>query len=185
MRHLAVVALSVMVASCAMGPDYARPPIPTPESFRMAGQAGESIANMPWWELLRDDELHTLIRIALEENKDLQRAVANVEEFQARLSIARTDFAPVASMEVNAPAFGRLKGARIPGFPTPFSYSAQGHLSWELDFWGRVRRSNEAALADLLAREENQRAVILQLVAGVAQAWRDLMQYGSVVVMRA
>src|SRR3989338_462512 len=143
----------------------------------MAGQAGESIANMPWWELLRDDELHTLIRIALEENKDLQRAVANVEEFQARLSIARTDFAPVASMEVNAPAFGRLKGARIPGFPTPFSYSAQGHLSWELDFWGRVRRSNEAALADLLAREENQRAVILQLVAGVAQAYFELRQF--------
>ncbi|MDO8547456.1 MAG: efflux transporter outer membrane subunit, partial [Nitrospirales bacterium] len=176
MRSLAPALLSMMLISCAMGPDYTRPPIPTPESFRMAGQAGESIANLPWWELLQDDELHTLIRVALEENKDLQRAVANVEEFQARLSIARTEFAPGASMDVNAPAFGRLKGTRIPGFPTPFSYSAQGHLSWELDFWGRVRRSNEAALADLLAREENRRAVILQLVAGVAQAYFELRQ---------
>jgi len=176
MRSLAPALFSMMLISCAMGPDYTRPPIPTPESFRMAGQAGESIANMPWWELLQDDELHTLIRIALEENKDLQRAVANVEEFQARLSIARTEFAPGAGMDVNAPAFGRLKGTRIPGFPTPFSYSVQGHLSWELDFWGRVRRSNEAALADLLAREENRRAVILQLVAGVAQAYFELRQ---------
>jgi len=176
MHRLALALLSALLVSCAMGPDYARPPIPTPQSFRMAGKAGESIANMPWWELLQDDELHTLIRMALEENKDLQRAVANVEEFQARLSIARTEFLPGAGMEVNAPAFGRLKGTRVPGFPTPFSYSAQGHLSWELDFWGRVRRSNEAALADLLAREENQRAVILQLVAGVAEAYFELRQ---------
>ena len=176
MRHLAVAMLSVMLVSCAMGPDYTRPGIPAPESFRMAGKAGESIANLPWWELLQDDELHTLIRVALEENKDLQRAVASVEEYQARLFIARTDFVPQATADANAPAFGRLKGARIPGFPTAFSYSGQGHLSWELDFWGRVRRSNEAARADLLAREENRRAVILQLVAGVAQAYFELRQ---------
>ncbi len=176
MRGLTLALLAVMLASCAMGPDYTRPGIPTPESFRMAGKEGESIANMPWWELLRDDELHTLIRIALEENKNLMAAVASVEEFQARLFIARTDFSPQISADANAPAFGRLKGARITGFPTPFSYSGQGHLSWELDFWGRVRRENEAARADLLAQEENRRAVILQLVAGVAQAYFDLRQ---------
>jgi multidrug efflux system outer membrane protein len=176
MRRLASAVLSLVLVSCAMGPDYTRPGIPTPESFRMAGKEGESIANMPWWELLRDDELHALIRIALEENKNLMAAVASVEEFQARLFIARTDFAPQISADANAPAFGRLKGARIPGFPTAFSYSGQGHLSWELDFWGRVRRENEAARADLLAQEENRRAVILQLVAGVAQAYFDLRQ---------
>ncbi|TAL12486.1 MAG: efflux transporter outer membrane subunit [Nitrospirae bacterium] len=176
MRRLATAMLSIVLASCAMGPDYERPTVPVQQTWRMAVQEGESIANMPWWELLSDDELHTLIRIALEENKDLQRAVANVEEFEARLSIARTDFAPQISVDANAPAFGRLKGARIPGFPTPFSYSGQGHLSWELDFWGRVRRENEAARADLLAQEENRRAVVLQLVAGVAQAYFDLRQ---------
>lgn len=176
MRRLALAVLSVLLVSCALGPDYTRPTIPTPESFRMAGKQGESIANMPWWELLRDDELHTLIRIALEENKDLQRAVASVEEYQARLFIARTDFAPQATATVNAPAFGRLNAVSIPGFPTPSSYYVQGNLSWELDFWGRVRRSNEAARADLLAQEENRRAIVLQLVAGVAQAYFDLRQ---------
>lgn len=180
-RILGVVLIAaifmVLPVSCAMGPNYKRPPIPTPESFRMAGQEGESIANIPWWELLRDDELQTLIRIALAENRDLQRTVAIVEEFQARASIARTDFVPQSTMDANAPSFGRLKGARIPGFPTPFSYYAEGNLSWELDFWGRVRRSNEAALADLLAQEENRRAVILQLVASVAQAYFDLRQF--------
>lgn len=173
---LSAAILPVLLAACAMGPNYTRPGIPTPESFRMAGEEGESIANLEWWELLRDEELQKLVRVALTENKDLKQAIASVEEFQARLSVARTDFAPQIDADANAPVFGRLKGARIPGFPTPFSYYAQGHLSWELDIWGRVRRANEAARADLLAREENRRAVILELVSAVAQAYFDLRQ---------
>ncbi len=176
MRRLALTVLSVVLVSCAMGPDYTRPGIPTPESFRMAVKEGESIANLPWWELLRDDELQKLVRIALTENKDLKQAVASVEEFQARLFIARTDFAPQFSAIANAPALGRLNPVSIPGFPTPSNYYVQGNLSWELDIWGRVRRANEAARGDLLAREENRRAVILELVSGVAQAYFDLRQ---------
>src|SRR5689334_14034886 len=100
MRDLVLVVLVVSLASCAMGPDYARPPISTTDSFRMAEAAKEatSIANLPWWELLRDEELQKLVRIALEENKDLQRAVASVEEFQARAQVAKMDFAPQVSM---------------------------------------------------------------------------------------
>ena len=62
----------------------------------MAEPGGDatSIANTPWWELLKDQELQKLIRTALEENKDLKRAAASVEEFQARSFIAKTDFAP-------------------------------------------------------------------------------------------
>ena len=176
MRRLALAVLSALLISCAMGPDYKRPGVSTPESFRMAEKEGESIANLPWWKLLRDAELQKLVRIALNENKDLKQAVASVEEFQARLFIARTDFAPQASATGNAPSFGRLTIVNIPGFPTPSSYYVQGNLSWELDFWGRVRRENEAARADLLAREENRRAVVLQLVSGVAQAYFDLRQ---------
>lgn len=176
MRSLASALLSMLLISCAMGPDYTRPGIPTPESFRMAVKEGESIANLPWWELLRDDELQKLVRIALTENKDLKQAVASVEEFQARLFIARTDFAPQFSASANAPVLGRLNPVSIPGFPTPSSYYVQGNLSWELDIWGRVRRANEAARGDLLAREENRRAVILELVSGVAQAYFDLRQ---------
>src|SRR5207245_565112 len=168
--------LSALLISCAMGPDYTRPGVSTPESFRMAGKEGESIANLPWWKLLRDEELQKLVRIALNENKDLKQAVASVEEFQARLFIARTDFAPQRSATGNATSLGRLTIVNIPGFPTPSSYYVQGNLSWELDFWGRVRRENEAARADLFAREENRRAVVLQLVSSVAQAYFDLRQ---------
>jgi multidrug efflux system outer membrane protein len=176
MRRFALIVLALLLTACAIGPDYTRPGVSTPESFRMAAKEGESISNLPWWELLRDEELQKLVRIALKENKDLMAAVASVEEFQARLGTARTDFIPQISATGNAPSLGRLTIVNIPGFPTPSSYYVQGNLSWELDIWGRVRRANEAARADLLAREENRRAVILQLVSGVAQAYFDLRQ---------
>src|SRR5437660_10849700 len=163
------------LTACAMGPDYKRPKVPAPETFRMAEKEGESIANLPWWELLKDEERQKLVRIALTENKDLMVAVASVEEFQARLFIARMDFAPQLSLSGNAP-LARMGGIGFPGFPSPNSYYGQGSLSWELDFWGRVRRENEAARADLLAREENRRAVVLKLVSVVAKAYFDLSQ---------
>ncbi len=168
--------LSLLLSSCAMGPDYARPKIETADNFRMAEIEGESIANLPWWELLHDEQLQRLIRQALAENKDLKQAVASMEEFQARIFMARSDFLPGINMNTNAPAFGTLGGFVVPGFPTPFSYFGQGTLNWEVDIWGRVRRANEAARADLLAREENRRAVVLTLVSGVAQSYFDLLQ---------
>jgi multidrug efflux system outer membrane protein len=179
MRRLALVLSSTLLAACAVGPDFTRPDATTPDGFRMAEPGGdtESIANTPWWELLKDQELQKLIHTSLEENKDLKRAVASVEEFQARLFIARTDFAPKMDVTANAPSFGRKTNFLFPGFPNPFNYYLQGNLSWELDIWGRIRRSNEAARGDLLAREENRRAIVLQLVSGVAEAYFDLLQF--------
>jgi len=178
MRSLVLAVFSLLLLACAMGPDYSRPDISTSESFRMAEEPKDlpSLANTPWWELYRDEELQRLIRIALEENKDLKRAVASIDEFQARLFTARMDFAPQLNMTGNLPV-ARLGGPSFPGFPNPFNHYGQGSLSWELDVWGRIRRANEAGLADLLAREENRRAVILQIVGGVAQAYFELRQF--------
>ncbi len=179
MRKGVAFVLGLFAAGCAMGPDYQRPAIESPDTFRMAerSDAAPSIANLPWWELLKDEELQKLIRIALEENKDLRRAVATVEEYESRLFISRTDFAPKLDGIANAPAFGRDSRFLFPGFPNPFNYYLQGNLTWELDIWGRLRRSAEAALDDLLAKEENRRAVVLQLVSNVSQAYFDLLQF--------
>ena len=168
-----------ILVACKLGPDYARPDIPLSDSFRMTEEQRDlpSLANVPWWDLYRDEELQRLIRIALDENKDLKRAVATVDEFAARMLIAKTDFAPQMNATVNAPVFGNTKNLSFPGFPSAFNYYLQGNLAWELDIWGRIRRSNEAALGDLLAREENRRAIILQIVGGVAQAYFDLRQF--------
>src|SRR3982751_1256827 len=113
---------SLLLMSCAMGPDYVRPHIETSERFRMAETEGQSIANLPWGELLRDEELQRLIRQALAENRDLKQAVCSVEELQARLTTTLFDFLPKIDANANAPAFGTIGGFQIPGFPTPFNY---------------------------------------------------------------
>jgi outer membrane protein, multidrug efflux system len=168
---------ALLLMSCAMGPDYVRPHVETAEKFRMSETEGQSIANLPWWELLRDEELQRLIRQALEQNRDLKQAVASVEELQASLTTSFFDFLPKLDANVNAPVMGTMGGFQLPGFPTPFNYFGQATLNWEIDIWGRLRRSNEAVRADLMSREENRRAIILTLVSSVAQAYFDLLQF--------
>ena len=167
----------LLLTACAMGPDFIRPQVETAEKFRLSEMEAESIANLQWWELLQDETLQQLIRQALQENKDLKRAIASIEEFEARSHMALMDFAPNMDITGNAPAFGTLGGFLRPGFATPFNYFGQTTLNWELDIWGRIRRSNEAARAELMAREENRRAIILTLISAVAQSYFDLLQF--------
>lgn len=177
-RCISLLVLSAVVISCTMGPDYKRPLTETDDRFRMAEGSPDmpSLANLAWWDLLRDEQLQQLIRLALAENRDLRRAVATVEEFRARALIARTDYLPQLSVAANAPA-GRSAVFLFPGFASPFNYYLLGNLSWEVDLWGRVRRTNEAARADLLSKEENRRAVTIQLVSAVAEAYFNLLQF--------
>jgi len=178
--------VSFMQQACMMGPNYSRPETAKADSWRLTTSTAESIANVPWWELLKDPALQTLVRSSLQENLDLQIATANIEEFQAQLMIAKFDLVP--SLNYTGTAFGfrntnnntlPIGGAAIPsggkGGGLSLSYeSAEIGLKWEVDLWGRIRRSIEAARAQLLSKEENQRAVILGLVSAVAQSYFDL-----------
>ena len=188
-RWLAALVPVILTAGCSMGPDYARPERSGEDAWRMTAATSESIANLPWWELLKDQELQRLIRTALEENQDVRIAAASVEEFQAQLVISRFDLAPsvgyggqafVFNAERNAVGIplGGGNGVFLPGQngTTLSNESAYAGLKWEVDVWGRIRRSIEATRAQLLARREAQRAVILGLVGTVAEAYFDLRQ---------
>lgn len=181
MRQMVIIAFSALLAACAMGPEYQRPTAETGDQFRMAEASADtpSLANLPWWELLRDPQLQHMIHLALSDNRDLQRAVATIEEFQARAFISKSDYLPGVAVSGSAPVFGRKSIFLFPGFASPFNYYLQGSLSWEVDVWGRIRRSNEASRAELLSREENRRAVVLQLVSGVAEAYFNLLQFDA------
>jgi len=177
MRAILVASLTLLLLSCSMGPDYTRPKLEGEDRFRMANNQADmtSLANVDWWDLLRDEQLQQLIRLALAENKDLHRAVAAVEEFRARALIARSDYMPGMTGTMSLPA-GRKANFLFPGFASPFNYYLLGNLAWEIDLWGRVRRSNEAARADLLSKEENRRAVTIELVSAVGEAYFNLLQ---------
>ncbi len=182
-RLLFLLALSSAVVSCKLGPDYARPPVVTPEKWRELAAADASIANVPWWELFQDEELRRLITVALAENRDLKIAIERIEEARALYGISRSELYP----QVDASAVGgALKFSEGSLTHTPeTSTDTDTHrtkgiaslgvgFSWELDFFGRVRRANEAEQARLFATQEARRAVALTLVADVARAYVDL-----------
>lgn len=176
-----------IVGGCALGPDYERPPVAEPDSFRM--QQGESLeevslADLGWWELFRDENLQALIRKALVENKDVRIAISRVREARAHLAATGADQFPridgKGSIQRNQVSqavvrqFGLGRGGAIPQIPATNQFRATMDLSFELDFWGRLRRATEAAQAELLARESARRTVILTLVSDLATAYFEL-----------
>jgi len=176
-------ALSLVLLSqfgCTVGPDYVRPEVDSPEQWRVDYATAADAANMRWWEQFDDPVLDNLIDTALRENKDVRIAAARMEEFAARVDLARSGFYPQIGYNGQA---SRNRGSReaFGGVPAGSDrdyndYSATLSAGWEIDLWGRIRRSTEAARANLLAQEDNRRAVILSLVSTVASTYVQLRQ---------
>jgi multidrug efflux system outer membrane protein len=184
-RTAALLAALGALFACAVGPSYERPDTVLPEAYRGQAQSAQavSLADLGWWELYQDPRLAELIRTALDQNLDLQIAVARVEEARARARAANADFFPsvggTLSTAASPAAVSAVPGA-APGSvdlvrtAAGSSYTGGAQLSWELDFFGRVRRSSQAARADLLASEEGRKAAVSSLVAQVASTYFQL-----------
>src|SRR5258708_24473746 len=94
-RVIGICLLIVLLAGCAVGPNYKRPPVNTPENFRGSDTAPtNSVGDLPWWEVFKDDTLQGLIRAALTNNYNLRIAVARVEQARALAAQARGEFFP-------------------------------------------------------------------------------------------
>jgi multidrug efflux system outer membrane protein len=163
-----------------VGPDYERPEVESPEAWRVDYAAAADVSNMRWWEQFEDPALNELIDIALKENWDVRIAAARVEEFAARADMAFSEFLPQVGYQ--GQGFRRRISPDDPDIAdsinrTATRYFGVANLNWELDLWGRIRRSNEAARAELLAQEETRRTVILSLVSAVAQQYVELRRY--------
>jgi multidrug efflux system outer membrane protein len=170
------LATALALGACTVGPDYRRPAVATPASFR--GQtdpvAPESLGDLSWWRIFEDETLQQLIRIALVENYDLSVAVARILDARAQVTITRSFQFP----EVNhfgSAIYSRVEGDRVPLQPKEeFAPEAGFGLSWEIDFWGRLRRATQAARAELLASQDARWFVISTLVTDVASAYFTL-----------
>jgi multidrug efflux system outer membrane protein len=173
----ALLGLPVLLFGCAVGPDYHRPDLSPPASFRGNEQqsAAGSFATTQWQTVYTDPKLQELIALALQGSLDLKTAMARIDEARAELNVSRMAFAPTID------ATGSLGRARTsldmltPGSP-PIRNIEQVAVSasYELDLWGRVRRSTEAARATLLGTEYAQRTVTTVLIANVADAYFNL-----------
>lgn len=177
-RRCAAGLLAGLLASgCAVGPNFVRPAAETPEDYRghVSPPEAASIADLPWWEVFQDPVLQELVVEAVETNYELQAAVHRVEQARALVGVARSPFYPQVGYQGSA---GRQRQPRLLNQPSEtfdLFYGAFA-LAWEIDVWGRIRRSNEAAEQSLLATEEFRRGVLLSLVTGVAQAYLQLLE---------
>jgi multidrug efflux system outer membrane protein len=135
----------------------------------------DTAANISWFDLFQDTVLTQLVTTAVNENRDVRVAVATISEYRALLGQATGPLFP--QLDVNG-STGRAKAAFGPGFIIkPYNtLQATANLSWELDFWGRLRQTREGARNDLLAQEDSRRSVVLDLVSTVAVAYLRLRE---------
>jgi len=172
--RLPTLVFIVLMTGCAMGPDYERPESESPEAWRESVAQGVSIANLKWWEVFQDEDLIRILNLALANNKDLAIAVARIEEARAALGFVRADQYPGLDGQAGASRGNTLLGTPNPG-GVGDSYVLAANLSFELDLWGKLRRSTEAARAELLATLEARNVVTIALIADVASAYLLLL----------
>lgn len=176
--------LSVFVfEACKVGPNFkaARNEIDSAavyrfDSLQLAMQ--DSVLNLKWWELFDDPVLETLIDIGMKENKDILIASSRIQQARAQLGFTKADMWP--SFQYNIAA---QRGNILAGQPTNENLDATnfftgfGTLNWELDFWGKFRRSNEAAQAELVATEYGQRTVQIGLISSIVGTYYQLLDF--------
>jgi len=175
----------LMVSSCKMGPSIQN--IKTAEHKNYLGtdstftvvtdttEAADSLLALRWWEMFNDTILDTLIYTALENNKDVKIAAAKVLESRAALGFTRADIYPKISYQAQ---IGRANSIGALQFPAPQNnFYGGASLSWEIDFWGKYRRANEAAKADFFATEFAQRSVQIEMITQVAQTYFKLLDF--------
>jgi multidrug efflux system outer membrane protein len=178
-RTLGGLAIALALAGCTVGPDYQRPAVNIPATYRGPTPAAVSeqraFADLEWWKLFQDEQLQALIETALEQNYDLRIAATRILQAQAQVTIARSFQFPTADAAVAAP-LEQFTGGKKPALYQSFFPQGGFSVAWELDIWGRFRRATEAARAELLASKDFQSAVVLTLISDVARAYLELRE---------
>jgi NodT family efflux transporter outer membrane factor (OMF) lipoprotein len=179
------VLMGVLTASCAVGPNYRRPSVQVPSTYRGATiSASDSLADREWFDLFRDDTLTSLVTTALQQNFELRIAAERVLQARAVYGISRSDQLPTVDATASATA-SRLSKRGASGTPpadaaADVRYMEAGFsFGWEMDVWGRLRRLTEAARAQYLASDEARRGVLTTLIADVAQNYLALRAFDA------
>lgn len=174
---IVAVLLSGFLYSCMVGPNYHRPGVETPNSFRNLADNPQlqaqtaSYADLPWWQVFQDPKLQELIRRALKQNYDLQLATERINAARAQLAITRSSLFPQAGGNAN------FSGGKENVEQSRYNFlTLTADAAFQLDFFGKLRRANEAARAQLLATEDARQVVVLTLVSDVASDYFTLLQ---------
>ena len=173
-KYLLIIMSALLLSSCKIGKKYTKPEFDMPNVFVAYTQDSSCFADMKWWDIYADTNLRNLIDYTLENNKDMKIAVAKVKEMAARKKINQADFFP----QINANVYGQDEKLNYQGnYSTPhdIEYGLKANISWELDLWGNLRWANDAAIAEYVSTIEGQKALMMSLVAEVAEIYFELI----------
>jgi multidrug efflux system outer membrane protein len=182
----AIVSIAALASSCTLGPDYKRPVVEPPASYRGADPSATgaaSLADTKWFDLFQDPTLTQLVNAALQKNFDLRIAAERVLQARAVFRIQRSDQFPSVDasagvVQTRIPTVGGTSAAGPVTSDRDFGYAQAGFtVGWEVDVWGRLRRLTEAARAEYFATEEARRGVVTTLVADVSDAYLALRAF--------
>jgi len=178
----ALVILLLASPACTVGPNYKRPAVPLPAQFHSPAppESAASIADAKWFDLFNDDTLKQLVTTAIDRNFDLRIAAERVQEARATLGITSANQYPFLDAEAlglstRSSTLGTQRLAPSQKISATYTQIG-GALSWELDFWGRLRRLTEAARAQFLATEEGRRGALVSLVSQVMTTYFQLLE---------
>jgi multidrug efflux system outer membrane protein len=141
--------------------------------WRPRALTAASAGDLAWLDVLQDSQLVALVRTAVANNRDLATAQARIREFRAQHGVAQSALYPQLSANGSGGRFKVVQGDISQRYD---AISVTANLSWELDFWGRLRRQGEAAAFDARGREEAARATMITLVSDVATVYLQLRQ---------
>ena len=160
----------LFLSGCKVGPNYTQPETNAPESYQLKYTSDTTIANMPWWKLFRDTVLQEIIKTTLANNRDLKVAYLRIQESGLQMDIVRSNLYPRIDYSASGSAAATSDGSIS-------NFNPSVGLSYEIDLWGKWKRSNEAAFQAYLSTEEAYRSVMIGLIAEVANNYlllRDL-----------
>ncbi len=164
-----------LLSGCAVGPDFNEPVVEVPDSYRTLSMVAEAVSDLKWWELFDDPLLATLVTTALENNRDLKIAVSRIEQARATVGFTRADQYPRIDVDAGVATGNFSGGSRSPDTNSTIYLAAP--LNWEIDFWGKFKRSTEAARAELMASEYGLKTVQLTLISDVVSGYYQLLDF--------
>ena len=174
---LVSVVCCALATGCVVGPKYHRPAVETPTGFRGVAPNSQqqaqaaSYADLPWWQIFQDPKLQELIRTALKQNYDLQLATERINAARAQVAITRSSLFPQVTGNAN------FNGGKENIGQSKYNFlSLVGDVTFQLDFFGRLRRATEGARAQFLASEDARQTVVLTLVSDIASDYFTLLQ---------
>jgi len=165
----------LFIAGCKLGPDFQSPKYTGNDIFRFDTLTTDTVVNLRWWELFNDAELNKLINLALDNNKDVLIAAARINAAKANFGYTKADQFPTFGFSANGGG-GNYGGGNLLNSDISY-FSAYPEMNWELGFWGKYKRLNEAARAELIASEYGKRTVQISIISAVASTYFSLLEY--------